>query len=178
MTFLYLKALHIIFVVTWFAGLFYIVRLFIYQTESYAKPETQRSVLVKEYKRISKLLWYFITWPSAILTLLFGWSLFFLYPVPVPIWLWVKLGLISVLFGYQLYSHLIFRGLQFDKSKHSSTWLRIWNEVATVLLVSIVFLAVLKNTISMTWGLLGLVTFAVVLMGAIHLYKKKRTKDQ
>lgn len=177
MTFLYLKALHIVFVVTWFAGLFYMIRLFIYQTESYDKLEPERSVLIREYKRISKLLWYFIAWPSAVLTLVFGWSLFFLYPAPVPIWLWVKLGLVSLLFGYQVYSHVIFKDLQHDITKHSSIWLRVWNEVATVLLVSIVFLVVLKNTLSMTWGLLGLVIFATVLMAAIQLYKKKRSKN-
>ncbi|MGI9543192.1 MAG: CopD family protein [Cyclobacteriaceae bacterium] len=177
MTFLYIKALHIIFVVTWFAGLFYIIRLFIYQTESYDKAEPERSILAAEYKRISRLLWYFITWPSAILTLGFGWSLFFMYPPPVPIWLWVKLGLVSLLFGYQIYTHIIFEGLQYDKPKHSSNWLRVWNEVATVLLVSIIFLVILKNTLSMAWGLIGLVIFATVLMIAIQLYKKKRSKN-
>ena len=60
MSYLYLKALHIIFIVTWFAGLFYMVRLFIYQTETQEKPEPERSILTKEYKRISKLLWHYL----------------------------------------------------------------------------------------------------------------------
>jgi len=177
MSFLYFKALHIIFVVTWFAGLFYIVRLFIYQTESYLRSEPDRSVLATEYKLISYRLWYFITWPSAVFTLIFGWILFFSHTGSIPIWLWVKLGLVGLLFGYHIYNQIIFRNLQQDIVKHSSTWLRIWNEIATLLLVSIVFLVVLKNTLSMTWGLVGLIIFAALLMTAIQIYKKARNKN-
>ena len=79
MDFSYLKALHIIFVVTWFAGLFYIVRLFIYHSEAESKPEPERSILQKQYKLMEKRLWYGITWPSMILTITFGsWDLRFL----------------------------------------------------------------------------------------------------
>lgn len=170
---LYLKALHIIFVVTWFAGLFYIVRLFIYQTEANEKIEPDRTVLVKEYQRISRLLWYLITWPSAVLTLFFGLSLLLSYP-EWPVWLFVKLCLVVLLYIYHFLCHRIY--LQLRKSQYvlTSFQLRLWNEVATLLLVSIVFLVVLKSTLDMTYGLLGLVIFAVVLMSAIHLYKKFR----
>src|SRR6476661_6146732 len=68
----YIKALHIIFVVTWFSGLFYIVRLFIYTTEANEKPEPERTILIKQFQIMMKRLWYGITWPSAVLTLLFG----------------------------------------------------------------------------------------------------------
>ena len=71
MEYLYLKSLHIVFVVTWFAGLFYIVRLFIYHTEANDKPEPDRSILFKQFVHMERLLWYVITWPSAILTLIF-----------------------------------------------------------------------------------------------------------
>ena len=94
---LYLKALHIIFVVTWFAGLFYIVRLFIYQTEASVKDEPDSTILVKEYRKISKLLWYIITWPSAVLTLIFGLSMLQLYP-EWPVWLFIKLCLVGLLY--------------------------------------------------------------------------------
>lgn len=170
---LYLKALHIVFVVTWFAGLFYMVRLFIYQTEANSKVEPDRSVLVKEYKRISKLLWYIITWPSAVLTLGFGLSLLMNYP-EWPVWLFVKLCLVALLYIYHFLCHKIYLQLQKNQYVLTSFQLRLWNEVATLLLVSIVFLVVLKSTLDMTYGLLGLVIFAVVLMSAIHLYKKFR----
>ncbi len=170
---LYLKALHIIFVVTWFAGLFYIVRLFIYQTEANDKAEPNRSVLVNEYKRISKLLWYYITWPSAVITLFFGLSLLMLYP-EWPVWLFVKLCLVGLLYVYHFLCHRIYQQLRKNEYPMTSLQLRLWNEGATVLLVSIVFLVVLKSTLDMTFGLLGLVIFAVILMSAIHLIKKFR----
>jgi putative membrane protein len=170
---LYLKALHIIFVVTWFAGLFYIVRLFIYQTEARNKEEPDRSILVNEYIRISKLLWYLITWPSAILTAILGLILLLHYP-GWPVWLLVKLGLVVLLYLYHILCHRIYVKLQKGQYHLTSLQLRLWNEVATLLLVSIVFLVVLKSTLDMTYGLLGLVIFAVMLMSAIHLYKKFR----
>ncbi|RYZ54014.1 MAG: protoporphyrinogen IX oxidase, partial [Chitinophagaceae bacterium] len=68
----YLKALHIIFIVTWFAGMFYIVRLFIYNAEAAEKGEPEKSILQKQFSIMIKRLWLGITWPSAILTLLFG----------------------------------------------------------------------------------------------------------
>ena len=170
---LYLKALHIIFVVTWFAGLFYIVRLFIYQTEAHQKEDPDRGILVKEYQKISKLLWYIITWPSAALTLVFGLSMLQLYP-DWPVWLVVKLGLVVLLYLYHFLCHRIFNKLQNVAYPMSSFHLRLWNEIATLLLVAIVFLVVLKSTMDMTYGLLGLIIFGVVLMLAIRLYKKIR----
>lgn len=173
MSFLYLKALHIIFVVTWFAGLFYVVRLFIYQTEARQKTPAEASILVKEYQRITKLLWYIITWPSAALTLIFGLSMLQNYPT-WPLWLWVKVGLVLVLYGYHFYCHYLFVKLQQGVYPMTSGGLRLYNEVATVLLVSIVFLVVLKSTLDMTYGLVGLVIFAVLLMLAVKLIKKFR----
>ncbi len=76
----YIKPLHVIFIVTWFAGLFYIVRLFIYHTEAETKPEPEKSILQTQYKLMEKRLWYGITWPSMILTLVFGSWLLWLNP--------------------------------------------------------------------------------------------------
>lgn len=173
MPFLYIKSLHIIFVVTWFAGLFYIVRLFIYQTEARDKEEPERSILLKEYQRISKLLWYIITWPSAILTLIFGLSMLQNYP-DLPSWLKVKLVLVLILFVYHFICHYLFRKLQRWEFPMTSFQLRVWNEVSTLLLVGIVFLVVLKSTLDMTYGIAGLVIFAIVLMLGIRFYKKLR----
>lgn len=179
MSYLYLKALHIIFIVTWFAGLFYVVRLFIYQTETQAKDEPQRSILTAEYKRITKLLWLGITWPSAILTLIFGplvlhhlgWE------VAGQPWMMAKLTLVAGLYVYQWVCHVKFRNLQRDVYKDSGYYLRIFNEVATVLLVGVVFLVVLKSIMSLLWGVVGLVVFAGTLMLAIKGYKQWREKN-
>jgi putative membrane protein len=170
---LYLKALHIIFVVTWFAGLFYIVRLFIYQTEASQKEDPERSILIREFRKMSRLLWYVITWPSAVLTLIFGLSMLQIYP-EWPDWLFIKLCLVAALYIYHFLCHRIYNNLRKGKYLMTSIQLRIWNEVATLLLVGIVFLVVLKSTLDMTYGILGMVIFGAVLMMIIHIYKKYR----
>lgn len=178
MSFLYLKALHIIFVVTWFAGLFYIVRLFIYFTEASEKDEPERSILQKQFSVMQKRLWYGITWPSAILTLIFGSSIVIslgLYN-PFPGWLLWKLGFVVGLYVYHFLCHSIFKQQQQGMLKYTSTQLRIWNEVATLFLISIVFLVVLKNALSMVWGIVGLILFSAILMLAIRIYKRVRER--
>jgi putative membrane protein len=177
MTYNYIKALHIIFIVTWFAGLFYIVRLFVYHTEAYQKAEPERQILVKQYKLMARRLWWGITWPSAIITLLFGGYFLHVYAFAMPTWLFVKLIFVIGLYGYHLYCHRIFRKLQMDIPLFTSQQLRMWNEVSTVFLISIVFLAVLKNTLSMVWGLLGLFIFTLILLLAIRIYKKIRERN-
>tara|TARA_Y100001970_G_C14082214_1_gene775358 strand:+ start:476 stop:1009 length:534 start_codon:yes stop_codon:yes gene_type:complete len=175
MSFLLLKSLHIIFVVTWFSGLFYIVRLFIYHTESNEKSEPEKSILQNQFKIMEQRLWYFITWPSAVLTLIFGPSLLLnFWPLNDKPWLIVKLLFVLVLFLYHLGCHYIFKSLQDNKFLYTSTQLRIWNEVATILLFSIVFLVVLKNLVSVGWGMLTLFILSLLMMVGIKVYKKRR----
>jgi putative membrane protein len=175
MFFQYIKALHVIFVVTWFAGLFYIVRLFIYHTEAHNKQEPEKSILQNQYKIMSKRLWYGITYPSMVLTLILGSTLLYNYGnvFQMP-WLLLKLGFVLLLVVYHLICGGIYSGLQQDQVKYTSTQLRIWNEVATLLLVAIVFLVILKNALSMVAGLIGFFAFALVLLMAINIYKKFR----
>lgn len=176
MSFFYLKALHIIFIVTWFAGLFYIVRLFIYHREAMDKQEPEKSILIDQFSTMEKRLWYGITWPSAILTLIFGPALIpsFL-PLKDEPWLIAKLGFVILLFLYHLQCGRIFNSLKSGEMTWSSTKLRVWNEVATLLLVAIVFLVILKDMVSMGYGILGLVIFSAILMFAIKVYKKIRS---
>jgi putative membrane protein len=129
--YLYIKALHIIFVVTWFAGLFYIVRLFIYSAEANLKTEPEKSILFKQLALMQNRLWYIITWPSAILTLIFGGWLFYLYG-SLPTWLLVKLCFVLGLFIYHLSLHKIFKQQSKGIFKYSSQQLRMWNELATL----------------------------------------------
>ncbi|HET6242973.1 MAG TPA: CopD family protein [Bacteroidia bacterium] len=179
---LYLKALHIIFIVTWFAGLFYIVRLFIYHTEAQEKPEPEKSILQKQFKLMEKRLWFGITWPSMILTWIFGlWLAFTMYGFNVfnfPAWLTIKLGFVLGLTIYHLTCGIVFNRLKNDKIKLSSSALRIWNEVATLFLVAIVFLVVLKSFFDLFWGLAGFIVFSLLLFLAIAMYKKNRIKNQ
>lgn len=177
--FLYLKSLHIIFIVTWFSGLLYIVRLFIYHTEAEKKTEPAKSILQKEYKIITKRLWYIITWPSLFLTLTFGGWLLWLFPSYLSQGYFIlKLCFVGGLILYHIQCHVIFKQLQNDVVKYSSIKLRMWNEVSTVLLVAIVFLIVLKSNTGWVWGMLGLIIFSGTLMLAIKIYKKGREKRE
>lgn len=173
--YLTIKALHIIFIVTWFAGLFYIVRLFVYYTEAENMEEPRKQILQEQYRIMMKRLWFGITWPSAILTLIFGpWMLILLGSVPV--WLWIKLGFVLGLYVYFFLLHGIFKDLMKGRVKLTSTQLRVWNEVATIFLVAIVFLVVLKSFLSMIWAMAGLVIFVIALMVAIRIHKNIREK--
>lgn len=178
MTFFYLKAVHIIFIVTWFAGLFYIPRLFVYIVEANAKPEPERSILLKQLKIMASRLWFGITWPSAIITLCLGIALV----INQPEWLQhsfmhIKLSLVFFLYLYHFSLHMIFKQLKNDIVKYSSQQLRIWNEVATLFLISIVFIIVLKNALSMAWGIAGLLVVTIAIVGGIRLYKKYRKHE-
>src|SRR5215204_1765821 len=169
----YLKALHIIFVVTWFAGMFYIVRLFIYNAEANDKTEPEKSVLQKQFRIMIKRLWLGITWPSAVLTLIFGlWVMFngnWDKSLSNDAGRWLLIKLCFVLCLYKQQSKGIF--------KYSSQKLRLWNEVATIFLVPIVMQATVKQSISWIWGLIGLIVFVIILMSAVKIYKSVREKN-
>jgi putative membrane protein len=176
----YIKALHIIFIVTWFAGMFYIVRLYIYNTEANSKPEPEKSILQRQLNIMIKRLWFGITWPSAILTLIFGpWVMFsgnwdkMLMEAPGR-WLLIKLIFVLLLYVYHFTLHLIYKQQASGVFSYSSQQLRIWNEVATIFLVPIVMLATVKSSVSWLWGLIGLIGFVIVLMSAIKIYKALR----
>lgn len=177
MAFEYLKALHIIFVVTWFAGLFYIVRLFIYQVEALEKTEQEKAILLPQLNLMAQRLWYIITWPSAVLTLIFGfWVLYYRWGYMQLGFMHAKLGFVLVLYIYHMICHKIFKDLQNGKAKWTSTQLRMWNELSTLLLFAIVFLIVLKSLISVVWGIFGLLVLSVLMMLGIKWYKKVREK--
>ncbi|HEY6899032.1 MAG TPA: CopD family protein [Puia sp.] len=173
----YVKALHIIFIVTWFSGLFYMVRLFVYNTEAAARPEPEKSILQKQFTLMIRRLWMGITWPSAILTLIFGpWMMILMGSVPT--WLAIKLGFVVGLYAYHFTLQAIYRQQMKGIFRYSSQQLRIWNEVATIFLVAIVMLVVVKQNMSWAWGLLGLVAFVILLMSAIKIYKLIRTRKE
>lgn len=180
MEYSYLKALHIIFVVTWFAGLFYIVRLFIYYVEASEEEENTKAVLQKQYKIMSKRLWYGITWPSAILTAFFAlWLLLGTSTGRVLLlqpWMHIKLTFVVALYVYHFLSHRMFNQLIKDKLEYSSFKLRLWNEIATVFLFAIVFLVVLKSSISWIWGIVGVVVLGVLLFFSVKAYRRIREK--
>ena len=173
--YLYIKALHIIFIVTWFAGLFYMPRLFIYNTEAAVKSVEAKNVLREQFSIMMRRLWYGITWPSAVLTLILGVTTWNLLGI-TPTWLVIKLFFVAGLYFYHFSLHVIFKQQMNGLFKYSSQQLRIWNEVATIFLVAIVMLVVVKQNMSVVWGIGGLVLFVLLLLSAIRLYKTLREK--
>ncbi len=114
MNYLYLKALHIIFIVTWFAGLFYIVRLFVYQVEAAEKSNEE---LKSQLALMARRLWLGITWPSAIITLIFGTSLIISNPAWLKLpFMHIKLGFVFLLYLYHGSCHYIYQQLQQKES--------------------------------------------------------------
>lgn len=178
MLYFYIKALHIVFVVTWFAGLFYIVRLFVYHTEASDKPPLERSLLESQFKKMEKGLWFGITYPSMILTVVFGITLVYLGNYWTRPWMLMKFGFVILLLIYHFICGHVYNQLKKDVFKFSSFQLRMWNEVASILLISIVFIVTLKDLILTSWaGILFVVVF-FVLMSAVYLAKKSRERKK
>jgi len=171
------KSLHIIFMVSWFAGLFYIPRLFIYQAEAMDLPENERSAVIYQLKIMARRLWFIITWPAMIITVLTGTTLLVLVPgfLQAP-WMHVKLGFVFLLLLYHFSLHIIFKRQQNDKYPMTSGQLRFYNELATVLLFAIVFTVVFKSTMSWAYGVGGILVLSVVLTIAIMLYRRARKR--
>ncbi len=175
----YVLSVHIIFVVSWMAGLFYSVRLFIYHTEANDRPEQERIILQTEFAKIEAKLWNIITTPAMILTIAAGITMIVINPALLKMpWLHVKLGFVGSLIVYHFICQRILQQLKQGIFKWSSFQLRLWNEVATILLVAIVFTVVLKSAVDWVYGLIGLIIFSVVIMASVKLYKRYRDKSK
>lgn len=174
----YIKALHLIFVITWFAGLFYIPRLFIYQIEAFYKPSPDKEILGDQLKIMTKRLWYIITWPSAVLAILFAVLLLVINPAwLLQGWMHIKLVFVFLLILYHLKTHQILNQLQNDQVNYSSKFMRVWNEVTTIILFAVVFLVILKDSLNWIFGVVGIFALAIALMLGIRLYKRIREKN-
>ncbi len=173
MEFLYLKSVHIIFIVTWMAGLFYLPRLMVYAAEANQLEDANtKQILLAQYQVMKKRLLYGITWPSAVITCCIGIRFLMIYPLTD--WLKLKLIFVIMMFLFHFSLQFIYKRQERGLFTMSSQQLRAWNEIPTVLLVAIVFLVVLKNTVDFWWGLLGLFTLVILLMSAIRIYKFTR----
>ena len=176
-----IKALHIIFVVSWFAGLFYIVRLFIYHTEAQEKDEVAKKILSDQYQIMEKKLWWIITTPAMILTVVFGVLMlidenhdYLIYQQ----WMQIKLAFIAILLFYHFKCQHMMKQLKKGVFNWKSNQLRLWNELATLVLVAVVFLVELKDNLNWIKGTLGFFGVAIGLMVAIKIYKKYRIKNK
>jgi protoporphyrinogen IX oxidase len=178
MDYKYIMALHIVFVVSWFSALFYMVRLFIYTTDAQKKDEIARPILTQQFLLMQKKLWYIIGWPAMTGTFIFGgWMLYLNFGLLYQPWMWLKLISVALLALYHLECQRIYAQQCSGIFKYSSFKLRLFNELATVFLVAIVFLAIVKSTSGLLWGLLGLLAFAGVLMLCVTIYRKRSARE-
>ncbi len=177
--YLWFKSLHIIGVIVWFAGLFYLVRLFIYHEESKNMNEEIREAFDKQYSLMEKRLANIITTPGMFLTVSMAICLLITNPNWLyERWLQIKLLFVLVLLIYHFYCYKIMNGLQKGESNISAKQLRLLNELPTLLLFIIVLLVVFKNnfpTSIATWSVVGLIIF---MLFSIQLYAKIRKKNE
>lgn len=174
MVLLILKALHIVSVIIWMGVLLYMPRLFIYQTEANSKTEPDRSVLIKQYKTMAKNLWIKIGWPAMILTIVFGAGI--MHPYFSTIWFWVKMGFVAALIGYHHVIHFTNKSLQNDKYTKTLAQLKTLGQGGIVFLLSIVFIAVLKDSINILLMIGGtaVIVLLVFIVGKALLKKKPK----
>jgi putative membrane protein len=164
------KALHVIGFISWFSGLFYLVRLFIYHAEAGERPEPERAILQPQLELMAKRLWAIITVPAMIVTFVGGLAMVAQLEV-ITTWLWIKFGLLAGLVAYTLGCGRIRKRQAAKTSTWSSGRLRMFNELATMFMVAIVFVAVYKTAMSIAWGVGGLLGLGVALMLGIRGYR-------
>jgi len=172
---LYLKSLHIIGFVAWFAGLFYLVRMFVYHSEAADKPEALRDDWKKQYTAMQWRVYKIICNPAMMITWIFG--ILMLLNTPAFLeegWLQTKLVLLVLLTAYHLYCKGIIRKQEADKSTFTSFQFRLLNELPTLFLVAIVLLAVVKDMLNFVLLFLGILAFGFTLFVSAKAYKKFR----
>ena len=173
----YILAIHIIFVVCWMAGLFYMVRLFIYHTEAQEKSEPARTILSEQFEIMERKLWWIIATPSMYLVLAAGITMLCLVPAWLQMpWMHIKLTFVVGLIAYHFICQHKMNQMRKGIYKWTSTQLRLWNELATLILFAIVFLVVLKNSLNWIFGVVGIIAFSIMLMMAVKIYKRFREK--
>lgn len=179
MAYYWFKSLHLIGVVVWFAGLFYLVRLFVYHAEAKEESEPAQSILQKQYELMEKRLYNIITTPGMVVTVIMAIGLIHTEPEILKSgWLHIKLTFVGLLLIYHFYCGRIMKQLAKGECQWSGQQFRALNEAPTILLVIIVLLAVFKNNLPLdatTWLIVALV---ISMVASIQLYAKKRRKDQ
>lgn len=175
MIILILKTLHVISIIVWMGVLLYMPRLFIYQTEASNKTEPDRSILINQYKLMSKRLWIRVGWPSMGLAIIFGLGI--MHPFFSSIWFWVKMGFVVALIGYHHMIHFANKNLQKDIYKKTVAQLKSLNQAGIVFLLSIVTLAVLKDSLNQLLIAGGIAVLVILIyLAARSLIKKTSTE--
>jgi protoporphyrinogen IX oxidase len=135
---LWVKSLHIIFMVTWFAGLFYLPRLFVYHATA------EDRISIERFKLMERRLFWGIMTPGAALTIVFGVWLWIGWFMPATGWIHAKIALVALLAGYHLWCWRLLKDFAAERNSKTERWLRWFNEVPTLVLFATVFLVVFK----------------------------------
>ena len=177
MTYLFYKAFHIIGVIVWFAGLFYLGRLFVYHREAEDLSETECKVLKAQFALMERRLYYGITWPGLCISVLFGSLLWWEWGLTG--WINDKFGLVVLLIGYHLWCGHLRKKLLEDQCKWSGKQFRLFNEVPTLLLFAIIFIVIFKDAFSWTVfvpSLIGLTVLIGVVVQGLAMRRKAKNK--
>jgi len=175
MILLYFKAFHIVGVVVWFSGLFYLGRLFVYHKETEDFPAPEKNVLIKQYLKMEKRLYYGIAWPGLCITITFGLAM--LIEWGIPNWILIKLVLVALLVGYHFWCGNIRKKFCKKNIRWNSKHLRLFNEIPTIFLVGIVFLVVFKENLSLTALFIVIITLGILIYLTIQFFSLKKVKD-
>lgn len=179
MAYYWFKAFHLVGIVVWFAGLFYLVRLFVYHAEAAQEPEPASGILKKQYEIMEQRLYSIITTPGMVLTVVMAIGLISTEPeILKSTWLHIKLAFVVLLIGYHHFCKRMMKKLAAGECQWTGQQFRALNEAPTILLVLIVLLAVFKNSLPLditTWLVAALV---ITMVASIQLYAKKRRQDK
>ncbi len=179
MAYLWFKGFHIIAMVAWFGGLFYLPRLFVYHVEANEQPEPASSILKNQYAIMEKRLYGIIMNPGMMLTIAMAIGMLVIEPGLLKQgWLHIKIALVAVLLAYHLYCKRLMKMLEAGTCQWTGKQLRAFNELPTLLLAVIVLLVIFKDGLPWDVTSLGIVVTIVVFAVAIQLYARKRRLDR
>lgn len=175
--YIYFKAFHIVGFVSWFAGLFYLVRIFVYHAEADTKPDGIREAFKKEFSLMQRRVFKIICTPGMVITWFCGLMMLYLNPgILQQNWIIIKLVLLALLVVYHFYCRSVIKLQEAGIAKKSSTFYRLLNELPSLFLVTIVLLAVVRDQINFGNLALGIFAFGFILYIFVKLYKKLREK--
>jgi len=178
MAYLFFKALHIIGFVAWFAGIFYIVRLFVYHREAWEEEGEASAILRKQYEIMESRLMNIIQTPAMVLTLAGGIGMLLINPAWLSqAWMHLKLTLVLGLMAYHFSNMRQMKKLRTHPTRFSSFGFRLYNELPTLILIAIVMLAVWKSLEGLWLGLALLISLGVLFFVVAKVYRRKREKN-
>ncbi len=173
------KALHIIGFVAWFAGLFYLVRIFVYHSEAKKLPKVEKDILIQQYRIMEGRVYSIIATPAMVFTIICGVGMLVINPVYLTFgWMQIKLVFLGLLIAYHFYCKKITDELALGTNVNTSTQFRLLNEVPTLILIAIVLLAVFRSQRNSYYIFGALFILAILFYIIVKKYKTYREKKE